>query len=92
MICFYVALYRGFSGFIQGSSDILFAELYAVYKGFLLAKDMSVDELVCYSDSLHCVNLINGPQIKFHIYALCGADPRYKGVALSNQCFSLSYS
>jgi hypothetical protein len=23
----------GFSGFIQGSSDILYAELYAIYKG-----------------------------------------------------------
>jgi ribonuclease HI len=64
----------GFSCFIQGSSDILFAELYAIYKGLLLEKDMSVDELVCYSDSLHCVNLINGPQIKFHIYAVLIQD------------------
>jgi ribonuclease HI len=64
----------GFSGFIQGSSDILFAELYAIYKGLLLAKDMSVDELVCYYDSLHCVNLINGSQIKFHIYAVLIQD------------------
>ncbi|MCI17304.1 RNA-directed DNA polymerase (Reverse transcriptase), partial [Trifolium medium] len=45
------------AGFIQGSSDILLAELYAIYKALLLAKDMSIDELVCYSDSLHCVNL-----------------------------------
>ncbi|GAU51122.1 hypothetical protein TSUD_28730 [Trifolium subterraneum] len=47
-----------FSGFIQGLSDILLAELYAIYKGLLLAKEMSIDDLVCYSDSLHCVNLI----------------------------------
>jgi hypothetical protein len=61
-------------GIIQGSSDILFAELYAIFKGFLLAKDMSVDELVCYSDSLHCVNLIKSPQIKCHIYAVLIQD------------------
>ncbi|GAU42452.1 hypothetical protein TSUD_235210 [Trifolium subterraneum] len=54
----------GFSGFIQGSSDILITELHDIYKGLLLAKDMSIDELVCYSDSLHCVNLVNGPQVK----------------------------
>jgi ribonuclease HI len=59
-----------FSGFIQGSSGILFAELYAIYKGFLLAKDMNIDELVCYSDSLHCVNLIKGPQVRYHILAV----------------------
>ncbi|PNX73807.1 ribonuclease H [Trifolium pratense] len=53
----------GFSGFIQGSSDILLAELYDIYKGLLLAKDMNIDELVCYSDSLHNVNLINDKRL-----------------------------
>jgi hypothetical protein len=33
-----------------------------------------IDELVCYSDSLHFVNLIKGPQIKFHIYAVLIQD------------------
>jgi hypothetical protein len=47
-----------FSGFIQGSSDILLAEIYDIYKGLLLAKDMSIDEFGFFSDSLHCVNLI----------------------------------
>jgi hypothetical protein len=37
----------GFSGFIKKSSDILLAELYAIYKDLLLAKNMSIDELVC---------------------------------------------
>jgi hypothetical protein len=60
----------GFSGFIQGSSDILFAELYAIYEEILLAKDMNIDELVCYSDSLHCVNLIKSPQVKYYIHAV----------------------
>ncbi|PNY16801.1 ribonuclease H [Trifolium pratense] len=45
----------GFSGFIPGSFDTLLTEMYAIYKGFLLAKDTSIDELVCYSDFLHCV-------------------------------------
>jgi hypothetical protein len=64
----------GFSGFIQGSSDILLAEFYAIYKGLLLAKDMNIDDLVCCSDSLHCVNLIKGLQVKFHIYAVLIQD------------------
>jgi ribonuclease HI len=50
----------GFSGFIPETSDILLVELYAIYKGLLLAKDMNIDKLVGYSDSLHCVNLIKG--------------------------------
>jgi hypothetical protein len=33
-----------FSGFIQGSSDILFAELFATYQSFILAKNMVIDE------------------------------------------------
>jgi ribonuclease HI len=48
----------------------LLAELYAIYKGLLLAKDMNIDELVCYSDSLHCVYFINGPQVIYHIHAV----------------------
>jgi ribonuclease HI len=52
----------------------LFAELYAIYKGLLLAKDMNIDEFVCYSDSLHCVNLIKGPQVRYHIHAVLIQD------------------
>ncbi|MCI77048.1 S-like ribonuclease, partial [Trifolium medium] len=36
----------------------MLAELYAIYKGLSLAKDMAIEELVCYSDSLLCINLI----------------------------------
>ncbi|XP_045809964.1 uncharacterized protein LOC123904334 [Trifolium pratense] len=64
----------GFSGYIQGSSDILYAELYVIYKGLLLAINMGIDELVCYSDSLHCINLIKGPQVKFHMHAVLIQD------------------
>ncbi|GAU22830.1 hypothetical protein TSUD_281970 [Trifolium subterraneum] len=63
-----------FLGFIQGSSDILLAEMYAIYKGLLLAKEMSIDDLVCYSDSLHCVNLIKGPHAKYPIHAVLIQD------------------
>jgi ribonuclease HI len=52
----------------------LFAELYGIYKGLLLAKDMNIDEFVCYSDSLHCVNLIKGPQVRYHIHAVLIQD------------------
>lgn len=50
----------GFSGFIHDSFDILCAELYAIYKGLLLANDLEITNLVCYSDSIHCINLVKG--------------------------------
>jgi hypothetical protein len=40
----------------------------------LLAKNMSIGELVYYSDSLHCINLIKGSQVKYHIYAMLIQD------------------
>jgi hypothetical protein len=46
---FYLA---GFSRHIPNSSDILLAELTAIFHGLRLAIDMGLDELVCYSDSL----------------------------------------
>jgi hypothetical protein len=48
----------------------LLAELYAIYKGFLLAINMNINELVCYFDSLHCVDLIKGLQDRYHIHAV----------------------
>jgi hypothetical protein len=55
------------AGFIQGSSNILLAEVYVIYKSLFLANDMNIDELV-YSDFLHCVNFIKGPQVRYHIH------------------------
>jgi hypothetical protein len=60
----------GFSGLIQGSSDILYAELYAIYKNLLLVKDRSIDELVYYSNSLYCAHFIKGPKVKCQIHAM----------------------
>ena len=59
-----------FSGFIPSSSDILLAELTAIYHGLIVSKDLGIDELVCYSNSLLCINIVNGPAEKFHIYAV----------------------
>jgi hypothetical protein len=64
----------GFSGYIQNSSDILYAELYAIYKGLLLAKEMGITDFVCYSDSLHCINILKGPPIRFHAYVVLIQD------------------
>lgn len=30
----------------------------------------TLTELVCYSDSLHCINLLKGPAVRFHVYAV----------------------
>jgi hypothetical protein len=35
---------------------------------------MNIDDLVCYSDSLHCVNLIKGPQVRYHIHVVLIQD------------------
>jgi hypothetical protein len=54
----------------------LLAELYAIYEVLLLAKDMGIVELICYSDSLHHVNLVKGFQVKHHIDAVLIQDIR----------------
>jgi len=64
----------GFSGYIRNSSDILHAELYAIYHGLLLAKDLEINDIVCYSNSMHYVNLIKSHSRKFHVYAVLIQD------------------
>jgi len=60
----------GFFDFILDSFDILYGELYAIYQGLILARSLNIDDLVCYSDSLHCINLLKGPNLSFHVYAV----------------------
>jgi hypothetical protein len=75
IMCNYVGLFlSGFSGFIPDSDDIILAELSAIYHGQIMAKDWSYAELVCYSDSLVCINLINGPVEKYHVYVVLIED------------------
>jgi len=64
----------GFSRYIHDSSDILYAELYAIYQGFLLAKEKGIVDLISYSDSLLCINIIIGPLLKFHAYVVLIQD------------------
>nr|ACJ85287.1 unknown [Medicago truncatula] len=37
--------------------------------GLQLAQTLNIVDVVCYSDSLHYVNLINGPSVVYHAYA-----------------------
>ena len=60
----------GFSSYIHNSTNILYAELFAIYQGLLLANEKNVVDLVCCSDSMHCINLIKEPNMKFHSYAM----------------------
>lgn len=65
----------GFSGYIHNSSDILQAELLVIYQGLLLARTMEIDEVVCYSDSLHdIINLIKGQIMKLHVHSILIQD------------------
>jgi len=64
----------GFSGFVPSSTDILFAELIAIHRGLLLAVEMGLEDLVCYSDSLLSVSLIIGHASNFHVYRVLIQD------------------
>ena len=59
-----------FFGFLPNSDDIMLAELSALYHDLVLAKDLGYTELVCYSDSLVCTNLLNGPIERYHVYVV----------------------
>jgi len=37
--------------------------------GLQLARNLNIVDVVCYSDSLHYVSLINGPAMVYHAYA-----------------------
>ena len=64
----------GFSDFIPSSDYILLAELSAIYHGLIMAKDLGYAEIACYSDPLVCINLINGPTKRYHIYVVLIQD------------------
>jgi len=64
----------GFSGFISSPNDILFAELTALHWGLTMAASMDFAVLVCYSDSLHAVNLVNDDISHFHVSAVLIQD------------------
>lgn len=59
-----------FSGFINHSQDILFAELSALYQGIILAINLNYEEVACYSDSLLTVNLMKEELNHFHVYVV----------------------
>jgi hypothetical protein len=46
----------------------MLAELFVIYQELTLAKDLALEELICYSDSLLCINLIKGPIVKYHVH------------------------
>ena len=60
----------GFSGFLLASSEILHAELTAIYFGMSTAKDLGISSLVCYSDSLLAISTIKEASSKFHVYVV----------------------
>jgi ribonuclease HI len=64
----------GFSGYLNNSNDILFAELTAIYRGLRMAIDMGLSDLICYSDSLLSINLINVSTPSYHTYAVLIQD------------------
>jgi ribonuclease HI len=78
-----------FSGFINHSQDILFAELSALYQGLILAINLNYEGVTCYSDSLLTVNLIKEDLNHFHVYAVLIQNIKD---LLSSRNFSLHHS
>ncbi|PNX74850.1 ribonuclease H [Trifolium pratense] len=60
---------RGYSDFIPHSSEILYAELTALFHGLSLARSMNFTDVICYSDSLLCVKILHESTPKFHKHA-----------------------
>jgi ribonuclease HI len=59
---------HGFYGNL-GVTNILHAELMAIYKGLLLAWERNIKDLWCYSDSRTAIKLITEPVDEWHHYA-----------------------
>jgi len=51
-----------------------YADLYAINQGLFFAKSLNIVYLVCYTDSLHCTNLLEGPIMSFHVYSVLIQD------------------
>ena len=51
-------------------------QIYPIYHGLLLAKNLWIEELVCYYDYLLCVNLLKDPTLMFHVYAVLIQDAK----------------
>jgi ribonuclease HI len=60
---------HGFFGNL-GFTNILHAELMAIYKGLLLAWEMNIKDLWCYSDSKTAIKLVMEPVDEWHHYAV----------------------
>lgn len=58
----------GFSGFF-GISNNLHVELLAIMHGLKLTWEKGHRNVICYSDSLHAINLIQAPLNAWHVYA-----------------------
>jgi len=44
-------------------------ELHAIYRGLSLASEMNLHKVICYLDSLHCVNILMELTHRYHKYA-----------------------
>jgi len=60
----------GFSGFLPASTDILQAELSAIYFGLRSTKDLGISPLACYSDSILAIDTIIEACSTYHVYAV----------------------
>jgi len=60
----------GFTGFLPASSDILQAELTAIYFGLRTTKDLGISPLVCYSDSILAIDTVKKASTTYHVYAI----------------------
>lgn len=65
----------GFSGSV-GNAPILLVELKVIHQGFILAWHKDFRNIICESDCLEVVRLVNSGTKAFHVYSLVTADIR----------------
>ncbi|XP_024628612.1 uncharacterized protein [Medicago truncatula] len=58
----------GFSGYIAASTNVLLVELTTIHRGLLLAVEMDIADMICYSDSMLSVKLLTYSNSPYHAY------------------------
>jgi len=69
----------GFSRYIHYTSDILYAEVYSICQGLLLAKEKCIVDLFSYYDSLLGINFISAPSKVLCLHCFDSRQKRVNG-------------
>lgn len=81
----------GFFGYIANASDILLAELHAIYHGLHMVTSMGISEFMCYSDSLSTLS-VSSTVLPWSFMSMPLSFKTHKGPNHYHLVFCLSHS